>query len=125
MGSSRLSSASLAGKVRSCFGGKRMTFTQFVLTAGGWGGVECDLKSRCIECTGVDDSQMKDYVSRKLGLQRRLLAKRKHKTSSQTSKVIVEPKVFDRDTPPAVTAPSLCYWLGLTCTALCSCKREV
>ena len=67
--------------------------------------VECDLKTRFIECTNVDDSQVTAYVSHKLGLQQRLLAKRKHKTSSQTSKVIVEPEVFDRDVPPAVTSP--------------------
>ena len=70
-------------------------------------GVECDLKTRCIECTDVDDSQMKDYVSHKLGLQRWLLAKCKHKTCSQTSKVIVEPEVFDGDAPAAIMAPSV------------------
>ena len=31
-------------------------------------GVECDLKTRCIECTDVDDSTVQDYVSHKLNL---------------------------------------------------------
>ena len=52
-------------------------------------GVECDLKTRCIECTDVDDSAMHVYVSHKLSLKRRLLAKCKHKAPAQASKIIV------------------------------------
>ena len=50
---------------------------------------------------------MQECVSHKLSLKRRFLAKHKHKTSSQTSTVIVEPEVFDGDAPPAVMAPSM------------------
>ena len=62
---------------------------------------DCDLKTRCIKCIDVDDSTVQDYVSHKLSLKRRLLAKRKHKAPIQTCMVMTEPEVFDGDVPPA------------------------
>ena len=50
---------------------------------------------------------MQDCVSHRLGLKRWLLAKQKRKTSSQTSKVVVEPEVLDGNALSAVTVPSV------------------
>ena len=42
-------------------------------------GIDCDLETRCIECTDVSDLVMQDYVSHKLSLKCKLLAKCKLK----------------------------------------------
>ena len=62
MDSDRSSSASPGGKVRSCSCRKRMSALKFDFhtVCADCRGVDCDLKTRCIECTDVDDSTMQD-----------------------------------------------------------------
>ena len=45
-------------------------------------GVDCDLETRCIECTDVSDMAMSNYVSHKLSLKKKLFAKCKLKALS-------------------------------------------
>ena len=58
-------------------------------------GVDCDITTRSIECTDVDDTCMTDCVSHRLGLKRHLLAKQKHESSTHAYKVKVESEVLD------------------------------
>ena len=64
--------------------------------------VDCDVTTRCIECTDVDDTHMTDTVSHRLGLKRLLLAKHKRKSSARASKVKVEPS---SNSPVVTSAP--------------------
>ena len=56
-------------------------------------GVDCDLQTRCIECTDVDDATVQDYVSHKLSLTRKFLAKSEHKSPVPASLVGICPRL--------------------------------
>ena len=84
MDSNRSSSSSPAGKIRRCACGKRMS-------------IDCDMETRCIECTDVSDLIMRDYVSQNLSLERKLLAKCKLKAPLPPSMVVHEPEALAGD----------------------------
>ena len=67
-------------------------------------GVECDLETRCIECADISDVAMSDYVSHKLSLKKKLLAKCKLNASLPPSVVVPDPTVVVGDPPLAVPA---------------------
>ena len=70
--------------------------------------LDCDLETRCIECTNVSDLVMQYYLSLKLSLKLKLLAKRKHKILLPPSVVVLEHEVFAGDPPPAeLASPSV------------------
>ena len=106
MNSDPSSSASPASKIRRCSCGKRMSCLKFDFhtVCSECRGVDCDLQTRCIECTDVDDVTMQDYVSHQLSLERKLLAKCKRKAPNLASVVMHEPEVLGGDTPPAKPA---------------------
>ena len=79
MDSNRSSLSSPAAKIRRCTCGKRTSSLKFDFptVCSDCRGIDCDMESRCIECTDVSDLIMQDYVSYKLSLKHNLLAKRK------------------------------------------------
>ena len=106
MDSDRSSSSSPAGKIRRCSCGKRMSCLKFDFhtVCSDCRGVDCDMQTRCIECTDVSEVIMQDYVSHKLSLKRKLLAKCKHKAPLPPSMVVHEPEALGGDAPPAEPA---------------------
>ena len=78
MDSDNFSSASPAGKVRTCHCGKRMSsLTDFRTVCIDCRGVDCNFDHRCMECTDTDDFTMTEYVRHKLTLRRKLMSKHK------------------------------------------------
>ena len=109
MDSDHSSASSPAGKIRRCSYGKMMSCFKFDFHTVcsdclGGGGVECDMQTRCIECTDISDVVMQDYVSHKLSLKRKLLTKYKHKAPVPPSMVVHEPQALGGDAPPAEPA---------------------
>ena len=67
-------------------------------------GVDCDLETRCIECTDISDVAMSDYVNHKLSLKKKILSKCKLKAPLPPSAVIADRAVVAVDPPPAKLA---------------------
>ena len=110
MDSDHSSSPSPAGKIYRCAYGKRMSSLKFDFhnVCTDCRGIDCGLEARCIQCTNVPDLVMQDYVSHKLSLKHKLLAKRKHKVPLPPSMVMHEPEVFVGDLPPGRTSLVVC-----------------
>ena len=89
MDSDKSSSASPAGKIRSCHCGRRTSSTHkdFHTVCVGCRGIDCDLGNCCIECKDVDDSTMTDYVRHKLSLRCKLQCKHRLKEPKVTAVV--------------------------------------
>ena len=64
-------------------------------------GVDCDLNSRCIECTDVTTDRMSEYLAHKLSLKKKLISKRRLKTPSQSPVMDVAPAVSAVEPSPA------------------------
>ena len=64
MGSNRSSSVSPAGKIRRSTCGKKVSSLKFDFrtVCSDCRGLDCDLETRCIECTDVSDLVMEDYI---------------------------------------------------------------
>ena len=73
MDSDRSSLSSPAGMIHRCTCGKRMSCLKFYSHAvcSDCQGVDCDMETRCIECTDVSDLIMQNYVAHKLSLERK------------------------------------------------------
>ena len=67
-------------------------------------GLDCDLETRCIECTDISDVAMSDYVSHNLSLKKKLLAKHKLKAPFAPSTVVPDPVIVAGDPPLAELA---------------------
>ena len=68
--------SSPASKICRCFCGKRMSSLKFDFhtVCIECRGVDCDLETRCIECTDISDVAISDYVNHKLSLKKKLLS---------------------------------------------------
>ena len=79
--SDNFSSASLAGKVRTCHCGKSMSnlTKDFHTVCTDCKGVDCDLDHQCVECHDTGDSTMTEYVRHRMTLHCKMLSKHKLK----------------------------------------------
>ena len=110
MDSNRSSSSLPAGKIRRCTCGKRMSILKFNFhtVCSGCRGLDCDMETRCIECTDVSDLIMQDCMSHKLSLKSKLLANCKLKESLPPLMAVHEPEALAGDAPPVeLDSPSV------------------
>ena len=64
-------------------------------------GIDCDLETRCIECTDISDVAMSDYINHKLSFKKKLLSKCKLKAPLPPSTVTAGPAVVAVNQPSA------------------------
>ena len=101
MDSDNASATPLAGKIRCCPCGRRMTsFNMIFIVCVGCRGIDCDTDYWFPECNDVSDVLMTNFVKHKISLQRKLQSRRKLKESVSAPAIAADAvDVANRDVP--------------------------